>query len=122
MSAARVLHVHRGEMRIDWPVPEVVLREVPVSALAEAIVTAALRLQLVEPERATEPLPLDDTPLALRVAGRDTALLPHLPLLMQTAGLWTDADLPVQGQSERTARLPVIALQLVNEPRSAVVL
>ena len=121
LDDSRVLHVKRGNQEAVLPVTGDAARELPVAELATVVAKEMLRGQLRDPGRATKPIPMDGTPLALRVNGRDTALAPDLPLLVQTAGCWSDRDLPVQGQTDATARLPVCEVELIDAQRTPLV-
>jgi hypothetical protein len=121
-AGARVMLVRRGNMETVLPIDRDVFTGHPASSVAQLIAITFVRLQAEAPDRCTEPIRLDDTPLALRVIGRDSALEPHLPLSIQTDGLWEIRELPVTAQSDITARLPVCAFELIDVQRPSILL
>lgn len=121
LDDSRVLHVKRGNQEAVMPVTGAAAAHLPVGELATVIAKEMLRGQMREPGRATDPIRIDDTPMALRVHGRDEALAPDMPLLIQTAGCWTHKELSVQGQTDATTRLPVCEFELVDVERPALV-
>lgn len=121
-AGTRAMLIRRGNMEAVLPIAADTFTDRPVSTVAALVAMAFVRLQAAMPERPSDPIRLDDTPLALRIVGRDAALEPSLPLSMQTEGLWELRDLPVQAQSDLTARLPVCAFELVDVARPNVIL
>lgn len=113
-KGTRVLHVKRGNLELVFPIHDAAARNLQVSELAMVIVRTMQREQVMSPGRASEPIIDSPTPLALRLVGRDSPLDPARPLLAQTEGKWTFKDLPVQGQSDATARLPVCEFDLID--------
>lgn len=121
-AGTRAMLVRRGDMEVVLPIAADTFTDRPASAIAQLVATSFLRLQAEAPDRASQPIVLDDTPLALRVVGRDSALEAHLPLSLQTEGLWDIRELPVQAQTDYTARLPVCVFELVDVARPSVIL
>lgn len=117
LKGARVMHVQRGNLELVMPIRADAFAAIPVHELAMLIAKTMLRQQNAAPGQATAPIPVDDTPLALRVNGRERLLDPDLSLREQTEGRWEWRDLPVQGQTEQTARLPVCEFELVDVDR-----
>lgn len=117
-----VLHVNRGNLGVVMPITDDTARRMPVGELTGYVTAAILRATIMEPGRTSDPVPADETPVALRLADRDTPLVPRLPLLAQTEGKWTDKDIPVEGQTEATARLPVCEFELIDMQRSVFLL
>jgi hypothetical protein len=117
----RTMLVRRGNMEVVYALDHGVFTGVPVNFLASRFAEAFIQQQRSAPSRASQPIRLDETPLALRVIGRDSPLEPSLPLSMQTEGLWEIRELPVQAQSDATARLPVCAFELIDVERPSVI-
>jgi hypothetical protein len=118
----RAILVRRGNMEVVLPIEPGVFTDAPAAVIATTVAAAFIRQQIASTGRSTEPIRLDETQLALRVIGRDGALHPDLPLSMQTEGLWEIRELPVQAQSDVTARLPVCAFELIDVERPSVIL
>lgn len=117
----RAILVRRGNMEIVHPLSDSVFRTLPASALVGFLLPAFWRQQMTAPARATDPIEINDTPMGLRVLGRDAPLMPDLPLSIQTEGLWEIRELPIQAQNDVTARLPVCAFELINLERPSVI-
>jgi hypothetical protein len=117
----RAMLIRRGNMEIVHPIEDSVYRNLPTAGLVSYLLPAFVRQQVSAPGRASDPLELDDTPVGLRVIGRDSPLIPELPLSMQTEGLWEIRELPVQAQNEATARLPVCAFELIDIERPSLI-
>jgi hypothetical protein len=113
LATARVLHIMRGNMGVVLPITDDAATQLPVHDLIGYVMAEVLKMEGNEPGRASRPVH-SRTFLALRIHGRDTPLSPTLPLAIQTEGHWTDRELPVQGRSEITARLPVLELELID--------
>lgn len=120
-AGTRAMLVRRGNMEAVLPIAASVFTDEAASTVAATAVVSFIRQQQASPGRATDPIRIDDTPVALRVIGRDAVLEPDLPLSMQTEGLWEIRELPVQGQSDVTARLPVCAFEVVDVQRPSVI-
>lgn len=114
VKGSRVMHVIRGNLGVVLPVHPEAFRKSPVRDLAQLVVQEMERQQAAAPGRAAAPITSDGTRYALRLNGRDEALHPLLPLRGQAEGHWEWKDLPVAGQTEQTARLPVCEFELVD--------
>jgi hypothetical protein len=113
----RAILARRGNMEVVLPIAPGVFTDAPAAVVATTLAASLIRQQLASNGRATEPIRLDETQLALRVIGRDGALDPDLPLSIQTEGLWEIRELPTQAQSDVTARLPVCTFELIDVER-----
>lgn len=120
-AGTRAMLVRRGNMEVVLPVSADAFMGAPTSLFVSSVLPGMIRQQATSPARASDPIRIDDTPVALRVIGRDSALHPDLPLSIQTEGLWEIRELPVQAQSDVTARLPVCAFELVDVERPSVI-
>lgn len=120
-AGTRALLIRRGNMEVVLPIAADTFMGAPTSTIVATVLPGLIKQQLESSGRATDPIKIDETPVALRVIGRDAALYPDLPLSMQTEGLWEIRDLPIQGQSDATARLPVCAFELVDAERPSVI-
>lgn len=116
-KGSRVMHVKRGNVEVVVPIRRDAFAWLPAHEIAALVVKTVVRLQAQAPDRATEPIRMDDTLIALRVAGRERVLDPNLSLREQTEGRWEYRDLPIQGQADATARLPVCQFELVDVER-----
>lgn len=119
-KGTRVMLVARGNINAVLPIAAAAFTDVPVSGLAQMAAQAIIKLQATEPGRASTPVEINDTPLALKLGDRDKPLEPHLPLSMQTEGRWEFRDVPVQAQSDTTARLPVCWFDLIDAKRETI--
>lgn len=120
-AGTRAMLVRRGNIEVVLPISSDTFMGAPTSTLVATVLPGIIRRQHENPGRASDPIRIDDTPVALRVIGRDSALYPHLPLSMQTEGLWEIRELPIQGQTDATARVPVCAFELVDVERPSVI-
>lgn len=120
-AGTRAMLVRRGNMEVVLPIAADTFMGAPTSTIVATVLPGLIERQRENPGRATDPIKIDQTPVALRVIGRDSALHPDLPLSLQTEGLWEIRKLPVQAQSDATARLPVCAFELVDVERPSVI-
>lgn len=116
----RAILIRRGNMETVLPIAADVYTDQPAWTVAKLAVMAFEQLQASAPDRPSDPIRADETQYALRVIGRDSALEPSLPLSMQTEGLWEIRELPMQAQSDFTARLPVCAFEMVDVARPSI--
>lgn len=123
-AAVVVLHVTRGNIAVDVPLPAGQATFLPASQIAELVVVAVVELQRKDPKRASHPVDERSlTELALRPRGADEPIKPGRPLLEQTPGHWRLEDVPTMGPLGRAAgtrRLPVGAFELIDLERPRV--
>lgn len=119
---SRAVHVRRGNIGLVLPITRRAFDTTPAGEIAGLVAGAMFMEQGRARGRADEPIPTDDTQLALRLVGRDNLLDPDLPLRDQTAGAWRTETLPMEAQGAATARLPVAEFELVDVPRPAIYL
>lgn len=119
-AGAVVLHIERGELRVVMPLTAGAAMFTPVAELAQIAAIEMVKQQEANPGRNSDPIELDDTPLALRPRGADEPLNPAKPILEQTPGHWRAEDLPLEHGG--TARLPVGAFELIDLRRRRIVI
>lgn len=80
LEKSYVLHVNRGNQGVVFPIGEGAANDVDVRFLAGMIARTFASEQAANPGRASHPIDANDTPLALRLHGRDEALIPTMAL------------------------------------------
>lgn len=121
---SRLILAKRGNIEVAMPITPEAFAQSPVAHLTASIVMQVIMLQHSAPGYASHPIdPKSDDWIMLQVDGRDGPLIPHLPLVGQTEGLWDVLpDIPAQAMADSTARLPACRFLIVDQDRPRIVL
>lgn len=114
-----MIRVDRGNTRVAVPILEYQMRMLTAGDLAMLVAKEMLKLQTADPGRADKPVrPNSRMPLALRVKGKDKALLPNVDIGPQLTGLWEEAQMPEDDNTLLdqlgVRSLPVVELELID--------
>lgn len=114
-EAPWLVRVIRGNLRVALPLTLEGLRDTTAAELASLAAKEMLKIQLSNPGRADKRIdPFGKVPMAVRLYGKDNALIPSVALEPQLMGHWFQAELPTEEAREVFGRISVCELELVD--------